>query len=241
MRAGRRCCPYLPLPRPPRPRPGPGRPQPCRPPGPHPDPSARAPARLHSLGPARPRPPGRWRPMTGGRGAGPRRRPGAMRQERSKAARPPPRSPVSTAAARPPTAAAPVPGNRATRGRAVREGRKQGRGRPGRAAGVGAARIGGGAAATLSRFGPKNISTSRLQRPNAPSRSHENTQLPLPGPAGSPASRAPARPRTHRLVRRLALGSLTSWRYGALIGLAQRRARPLFLASRCSCPSRRRL
>lgn len=187
-------------------------PSPARRPGPHPDPSARAPARLHSLGPARPRPPGRWRPMTGGRGAGPRRRPGATRRERSRAARLPPRSPVSTAAARPPTAAAPVPGNRATRGRAVREGRKQGRGRPGRAAGVGAARTGGGAAATLSRFGPKNISTSRLLHPNAPSRSHENTQLPLPGPAGSPAQRAPApaRPCTHRLVRRLVLDALTS-------------------------------
>lgn len=41
------------------------------------------------------------------------------------------------------------------RGRAVREWREQGRGRPGRAAGVGAARAGGGTAAAPSRFRPK--------------------------------------------------------------------------------------
>lgn len=151
------------LPRLPRPQHGPARTQPCPPhrpgPGAQPGPSARAPARLRQPGPARPRPPGRWRPVTGGRGSGPRRRPSVARRERERgrAARPPPRSPVSApaAAARPPTAAAPVPGDRATRGRAVREGREQGRGRPGRAAVVRAARADGGTAAAPSRFRPK--------------------------------------------------------------------------------------
>lgn len=91
-----------------------------------------------------------------------------------------------------------MPGDRATRGRAVREGREQGRGRPGRAAGDSAGRADGGRQQLLPVSGQKNVSTSRLRGPNAPSRSHENTQLPLPGLGGSPApfARAPAHPRT---------------------------------------------
>lgn len=67
-------------------------------------------------------------------------------------------------------------------------------------------------------FQAEKVSTSRLQRPNAPSRSHENTQLPLPGPARSPSLRARA-PDTPHWVRRQALGALTSCRRDVSIGL----------------------
>lgn len=82
----------------------------------------------------------------------------------------------------------------ARRPRHTRTGREGGAGagaRPARTSGGG--RHGAGwrrAAAAPSRFGPENVSTSRLRCFNAPSRSHENTQLPLPGLDGSPAPRA---------------------------------------------------
>lgn len=153
----------------------------------------------------------------------------------------PPRSPVSAAAARPPTAAAPVPGDRATRGRAVREGREQGRGRPGRAAGGGTARAGGGRQQLLPVSGPK---MSQPRDSGAPtllpvrmrthsSRFRDSTEVP---------PRAPARPRARALTgqaRRLALGareSLTSWRRGAQIGREWRPARPSSRALRARAP-----
>lgn len=98
---------------------------------------------------------------------------------------------------RPPAGSSPQPRCPATaqntRGRPRREtARKGGTAGPGRRQ---QRRAGAGLAATAadpSFFGPENVSTSRLQIPNAPSRSHENTQIPLPGPCGSPT---PARPR----------------------------------------------
>lgn len=98
---------------------------------------------------------------------------------------------------RPPAGSSPQPRCPATaqntRGRPRREtARRGGTVGPGRRqqrrGGAGSA----AAAADPSPFGPENVSTSRLQIPNAPSRSHENTQIPLPGPCGSPT---PARPR----------------------------------------------
>lgn len=109
------------------------------------------------------------------------------------------RSPVSAAAARPPTAAAPVPSDRATRGRAVREGREQGRGRPGRAAGDGAARAGGGRRQQLPVSGPKMPQPRDSGAPTLlpvrmrthSSRFRDSTEIP---------PRAPARPRTRALA-----------------------------------------
>lgn len=149
---------------------------------------------------------------------------------------------------RPPTADRRSPGAR--RPRHTRTGREGGAGagaRPARTSGGG--RRGAGwrrAAAAPSRFGPENVSNSRLRRPNAPSRSHENTQLLLPGLEGSPAPRA--RPRTHppgpptgNRNRR----SLTSWNRSRPTGRARRppgpSARPLLSASpraRASLPRR---
>lgn len=147
-------------------------------------------------GPAGPRPPGRWRPVTGRRGAGPRR--GRERQGRGGTG-------AAAAARRAHLSAPPPPGRRPPQPRcpATALHADGPRGRGGRRGAAGPderrgrrSRAGGGAAAAPSRFGPENVSTSRLRRPNAPSRSHENTQLPLPGLSGSPAP-APARPRTH--------------------------------------------
>lgn len=89
-----------------------------------------------------------------------------------------------------------MPGDRATRGRAVREEREQGRGRPGRAAEGGTARAGGGRQQLLPVSGPK-MSQPRdsgastllpVRMRTHSSRFRDSTEVP---------PRAPAIPRTH--------------------------------------------
>jgi hypothetical protein len=175
-------------------------------------------------------PPGRWRPCDRRAraqvraGAREGRRPAGGRGRPAHLSAPP--APPD----RPPAGSSPQPQYPATAQHAGTaeegDGRKRRRGRAGPEAKEKGRRGLAAAATDSSLFGPENVSTSRLRIPNAPSRSHENTQLPLPGPRGSSAPRVPALSpgALTRRAGRLALGareSLTSWRRGVVIGCAR--------------------